>query len=100
MQAEMHARLMAVLVVYERNLEDVKPWPMLRAWVEDARDPRPGLKLERILIYDNSRRPRARVPADVKGCEYLHNPDNGGIAAAYESALAIAGTLGIEWLLL
>jgi hypothetical protein len=36
----------------------------------------------------------------VKGCEYLHNPDNGGIAAAYESALAIAGTLGIEWLLL
>jgi hypothetical protein len=100
MQAEKDKALMAVLVVYERGLEDVGPWRTLRAWLEGARESGSGLRLDHLLIYDNSSTPRAEPPIGIRGCQYTHNSDNGGTAAAYEAAVDIASTRDIQWLLL
>src|SRR5450631_3935315 len=100
MQAEKDKALMAVLVVYERGLADVGPWRTLRAWLEGTRDSRSGLRLDHLLIYDNSSTPRAKPPAGIRRCQYTHNSNNGGTAAAYEAAIEIASVRGIQWLLL
>jgi glycosyltransferase involved in cell wall biosynthesis len=97
MQAE---ALMAVLVVYERGLAEVGPWRTLLTWLEGAHDTRSGLHLEHLLIYDNSSAPRAEPPREIRRCQYLHNSNNGGTAAAYEAAIEIASARGIQWLLL
>lgn len=100
MRAEMNKALMAVLVVYERGLADVKPWRTLHAWLEGAYDSRPGIRLDHLLIYDNSSTPCAEPPVGIQRCQYTHNPKNGGTAAAYEAAIEIASAQGIQWLLL
>jgi hypothetical protein len=100
MQTEKDIGLMAVLVVYERSLDDVAAWPTLRAWLEGTRSGQRGLRLQHALIYDNSRAPRAEPPVAIPHCQYAHNPHNGGTAAAYEAAIEIASSLGIQWLLL
>jgi hypothetical protein len=91
--------VMAVLVVYERDLEQVAPWQTLRDWLdgpfEGAR-----IRLKHLLIYDNSRLPRAQPPVSVSGCEYLHDTRNGGTAAAYQAAITSAAARDLEWLLL
>jgi hypothetical protein len=93
-------KLMAVLVVYERDLAQVAPWPRLQSWLASSPEANSGAYLDYILIYDNSRVPRARPPDDLMRCRYVHNPANGGTAAAYEHAVALAGVQGAQWLLL
>jgi hypothetical protein len=90
--------IMAVLVVYERQLDSVEAWPALLAAL--AGSGRETLRLRQIVIYDNSPEPRARPAADITGCTYVHDGDNGGTAAAYARAAAIAAHSGINWLLL
>jgi GT2 family glycosyltransferase len=53
-----------------------------------------------VILYDNS--PQAQSPA-VAGdlpVHYVHDPSNGGLAPAYNLALARAESEGCEWLLL
>ncbi len=53
-----------------------------------------------VILYDNS--PQAQSPA-VPGdlpVHYFHDPSNGGLAPAYNLALARAESEGCEWLLL
>jgi len=57
-------------------------------------------RLEHVLVYENSVGPRARPLTQIDRCEYIHNPRNGGTAAAYQAAIQIASERGIPWLLL
>jgi len=89
---------MAVLVVYERDLQQVNAWPWLVAAL-NAKN-RAGFKLEHVLVHDNSRNPRAQAAADNSSCSYVHDRSNGGTAAAYERAIGVATDRDMEWLLL
>jgi GT2 family glycosyltransferase len=51
-----------------------------------------------LVVYDNS--PESHQARDEFPFHYMHDPANGGLAAAYNYALARAGEGGHEWLLL
>lgn len=89
--------VIAVLVVYERTLEEVKPWDLLLELLTSNRNH--GLNLCHILIYDNSAKSRAKPPL-LPNCSYVHNPKNEGTAAAYACAVQLAQDLKLGWLLL
>lgn len=87
---------MAVLVLYNRSLDEAAPWPALRSWLGGS----DAARLRHCLIYDNS--PTAMVdaatlPANVS---LVWNLDNGGTAGAYRTATARAPGHGCDWLLL
>jgi hypothetical protein len=90
--------IMAVLVVYERDLQQIDAWPWLMAAL-NAKN-RAGFKLEHVLVYDNSCIPKAQAAAGNSNCGYVHDRSNGGTAAAYERALGVAMERHMEWLLL
>jgi len=89
--------VLAVLVVYERSLEEVKPWNQLCALLKSSKAG--GLSLCHVLIYDNSEQPRAK-PSSLENCNYIHNPKNEGTASAYAYGMHLAQHLGLGWLLL
>jgi hypothetical protein len=99
------ARLLAVMVVHERSLDQIVAWSFLRQRLaEDASrgsvDKASGFVLEHLLIYDNSPLPCAQPAAPLPGCTYVSDPRNGGTAAAYDRACAMASLAGVDWLLL
>ena len=51
-----------------------------------------------LVIYDNS--PERQQIAEDFPFHYVHDPANGGLAAAYNYALSLAEDTGYEWLLL
>jgi GT2 family glycosyltransferase len=51
-----------------------------------------------LVLYDNS--PESQPAPDEFPLHYVHDPANGGLAAAYNYALARAEGTGCEWLLL
>jgi GT2 family glycosyltransferase len=56
-----------------------------------------------LLVYDNSPLPQTNMSINQWDCgafEYRHDARNGGLASAYNEALAIAKQRGTEWLLL
>jgi len=89
--------VVAVVVVYERNLERVRCWAELLSLLNlsDSNE----LRLKHILVYDNSATPQAE-PFLISNCSYIHNPKNGGTSAAYTYALKLAQDLKLGWLLL
>ena len=91
--------ILAVVVVYERALDEVEAWPALRSLLGHGSS-ETGPQLEHLLIYDNTALPRAKPAASVARCTYMHNPNNGGTAAAYAHATRLAIDLGLPWLLL
>ena len=98
-------QLLAVIVVYERDLNSVLVWPFLRHSLDTAPDnssttQSSGFSLNNVLIYDNSPHARATPTEQLSGCLYVHDAGNGGTAAAYTHAIQLATTRGIEWLLL
>lgn len=91
------ADIVAVLVLY-RCPPDRSPAlvSLARAW---DRRPDAGLGL-RLVVYDNSPSPqRVTLPLPFRH-EYIHDADNGGLAAAYNRALAADPGGGWQWLLL
>src|ERR1039458_9907668 len=96
--SEWAARILAVLVVYEQDLQQVHAWPWLVAGLKN--EGRAGIKLEHVLVYDNSQHPSANNVGAHEGCTYVHDCNNGGTAAAYSRAVAVAIDKGIDWLLL
>ena len=98
-------RLLAVIVVFERNLDEVLAWPFLRKNLVDVGvcntvTERCSFLLDHVLIYDNSLQASAKPEGDLPGCTYIHDPSNVGTAGAYARACIIANQLGIDWLLL
>ena len=99
----MNRGVLAVVVVFERALDDVVPWRWLcqelsggsgKSIEEDD-----SFLLEAALIYDNSPAPRAESLFETPRCRYIHDPSNGGTAAAYRAAACLGVDLGITWLL-
>jgi hypothetical protein len=93
------AGLLVVLVVYERDLDQVAAWPQLQQWLSNQ-SARESIAATHILIYDNSALPRARPIPALSDCSYEHDPENGGTARAYCRAVAMAAARNVDWLLL
>jgi hypothetical protein len=89
--------VIAVLVIYERDLQEAKAWPQLCAMLTSGAGG--GLKLRHVLVYDNSTRSQPEPPSS-SWCSYVHDPKNGGTAAAYARGARLAHELGLGWLLL
>jgi GT2 family glycosyltransferase len=53
-----------------------------------------------ILIYDNSSSAQAMPTSHHWNIHYIHNPENPGVGAAYNSGFELAKKLGKNWLLL
>jgi GT2 family glycosyltransferase len=53
-----------------------------------------------LLVYDNSATPHAPLSGAPVATEYIHDPENAGLARAYNAALAHAWQNGSTWLLL
>ena len=87
--------ILAVLVVYDRELKDATPWPQLTAWLEQT----DGSVLRYCLVYDNSPSP-APVNDLPVNASFVSNPGNSGTAGAYHAATQQAAEKGCEWLLL
>lgn len=96
------ASVLAVLVVYERDIDQAEAWPALLHMLAatDLSSSGNVLRLTHVLIYDNSQSPRARPTSLVSRCTYIHDADNGGTAAAYRHAARLGASLGATWLLL
>jgi hypothetical protein len=92
-------RVLAVVVAFGRELDRVEAWPTL---VQCLKHPasQSALPLAHVLVYDNSAAPLAEPAQPIADCSYVHDPLNGGTAAAYSCALALAARLDIDWLLL
>ncbi|WP_446745235.1 glycosyltransferase [Silvibacterium acidisoli] len=86
-----------VIVLYRIALRDSLTFQTLSA--SFARSPSLASRLS-ILIYDNSPAPQNLEPATISfaNVEYRHDAANGGLAAAYNAALAAAETAGCSWL--
>ncbi|MEO6407251.1 MAG: hypothetical protein ABIO45_00665 [Burkholderiaceae bacterium] len=89
---------LAVVVVFGRRLDRVEAWQALVHRLQH-RAPQ-ALALAHVLVYDNSAEPLARPADPPAGCSYVHDPGNGGTAAAYACAVALATRLELDWLLL
>lgn len=90
--------VMTVVVVYGRGLDRVEAWPTLQYLLR--LNGFQAMRLDHVLIYDNSSQPLAKPADQIDGCSYIHDSGNGGTAAAYTCAVHLAAELGIDWLLL
>ena len=94
--------VLAVVVVYERTLDRVAPWAALCAAMNATAvaEADCGLVLRQVLVYDNSAVPKVLAQALPRWAHVVHDPANGGTAAAYRRALQDAQAAGLPWLLL
>lgn len=95
---EIRGGVLAVLVIYESDFMEAMAWDVLVGWLRE--DASKSIHLRQILIYDNSKLPNKNAFEEVKGLTYVHDPTNGGTAAAYTHAVSLALFHGTEWLLL
>ncbi len=88
--------LLAVVVLYLRRLEESESFVSLEAITGEV----PGVAEQlHLLIFDNS--PESHpLPQTSIATTYCHDAANGGLAPAYNLALALARDLGTEWILL
>jgi GT2 family glycosyltransferase len=89
--SEAITRIFVLVVLYETSPEES---PTLQSLDSQQSCNRIDLHT---AIYDNSPKRQATCYRDF---EYVHDPDNGGLAAAYEWALTRSREKGIGWLLL
>ena len=91
--------MLAVLVLYEKEIEKAESFSTLMSLLRDSLNDR--LVLRHILIYDNSKQKHNFKLSDgVSGVTYFHNPLNGGTVAAYSYAFELAKGVGASWFLL
>ncbi len=94
------AALTVVIVLYKRSAEESEAFHSLQHILADPRTA-PGCDTIHLLLYDNSPAPQSTPAVDFAGeLHYIHDPLNGGLAAAYNYALAQARREDSEWLLL
>jgi GT2 family glycosyltransferase len=92
-------RIQCVVVLYKNT---VKESATLRSLCHCCQERGEIAKFLSVLIYDNSPQVQEFRPEDFPfpRIEYHHDPQNGGLAAAYNHALEIAHRRNIQWLLL
>jgi GT2 family glycosyltransferase len=88
-------RILAVAVLYKQSPTESRA---LSSFIRILKDnPQMAIHFS-LVVYDNSPQ-RHEVLADLP-VHYVHDPANGGLAVAYNYALARAEQAGNEWLLL
>lgn len=88
--------VLAVLVSYQL---DAPSSPALISFLQALGET--GLANQfRLLIYDNSPSPSSVPDSMPLPSSYIHDPANGGLTGAYNTALCLAEKEGHEWLLL
>ena len=87
--------MLPILVLYNCKLAESTTYNSLVASSHDG-----DLDPAAIAVYDNSRYSQLSTGAADRLLAYKHDPGNGGIAAAYNWALDLAGSYGCRWLLL
>ena len=91
------ASILAVIVLYNRQLCQSQCVSSLIQILNGN----PALaKHFSLVLYDNSPQPQSLEAAGDLPIHYVHDPSNGGLAPAYNFALARAESEGREWLLL
>ena len=90
--------LVIVICLFERDWSNVSAMMQLPALAGDFA--RLGIRRHRIVVYDNSPVPQAAAAAAAPEFDYVHDPGNGGTAAAYEFAANLASREQADWLLL
>jgi len=90
-------KIFAVLVLYKKKLEESQTFLSLVDSCINAKISNPELFL---LIYDNSPRVQELFPDLPFSYEYVHDPGNNGLSAAYNHALEKAALMNYPWLLL
>ena len=76
----------AIVVLYEPSIEEIE------AIFEKV------CLFDLLIIYDNSSTSHEEIIADYRNCIYKHTGMNDGLAVAYNYALNICETNGIDWL--
>jgi GT2 family glycosyltransferase len=88
-------RILAVAALYEQEPTESRALNSFFHQVEEN----PGIASRlSLIVYDNS--PQAHQVDNDFTHHYVHDPGNGGLAAAYNYALAYAETNSFAWLLL
>ena len=90
--------LVIVICLFERHWSDVSAMKQLPALAGDFA--RLGIRRHRLVVYDNSSSPQAAAAAAFPELDYVHDPGNGGTAAAYEFGSDLASREQADWLLL
>ena len=90
------ASLLPVVVLYLRNLEESESFVSIAEIAGEVSGMAEHLHL---LVFDNSPEPHP-LPRTAMATTYWHDAANGGLAPAYNKALALACDLGTEWILL
>jgi GT2 family glycosyltransferase len=88
-------RISAIVALYQQSPAES---PALSSFVRILKDNPELASHFSLLIYDNS--PECHAVSDDFPLDYMHDPANGGLAAAYNFALTRAEQAGFEWLLL
>lgn len=89
--------ILAVVVLYNCELSQSQSVSSLFEILNENAELRKHFSL---VLYDNSPQPQSHaMPADFP-VHYVHDPSNGGLASAYNYALARAESEQREWLLL
>lgn len=89
--------IQAVLVLYRRKPSESEAFTSLKRIFEGNPDIAQSIGL---LLYDNSPGSEVSPEALPEWVEYVHNPNNGGLTAAYSEALHRASARNIRWLML
>ena len=95
-KANAEVPILAVLVLYQTEPSKGYTLPSFCRALDES-----GLAHRfRLLIYDNSPC-RSAIPIEISvPFSYVHDPRNGGLSRAYNTAMEVAGAAGSEWLLL
>lgn len=88
-------RILAVAALYKQSPSESRS---LSSFISILKNNPEMASYFSLVVYDNS--PESHVVSDDFPLHYVHDPANGGLAAAYNYALSRAGDAGYEWLLL
>ncbi len=88
--------VLAVLVLYQM---EASRSPALTSFVQALKETALARHFK-LLIYDNSTSRSSLPDAKPLPLSYIHDPANGGLTGAYNTALGLAEKEGHEWLLL
>ncbi len=91
-----YGTILAILVLYDRKLDEATSWPTLLALLESDGP----FRLGHCLIHDNSRERHAPASTAASNVSVCWTPANLGTAGAYINAIDIAKVHGCDWLLL
>lgn len=96
-QDKIEMSILSVMVIYNKKIDKAQTAISLTQACINNPDVFSSFKL---VVYDNSPNGQTAPPKMPFECEYKHDPDNGGPAAAYNYALQQAVKENYNWLLL